>query len=601
MDNEYIDVAPGIVTELSGYSLPGRYIDGNNVRFEDGKARKVAGWSSFIGSSADGACRAIVSWNALDSTGYLAVASDKRVYITDAQTLNNVTPLRTTNTIASGNLSVDSGDNTVTVTDVAHGALNGDYAIFDSAVTFGGITIDAGQEVSVTFFDADTWTFEHTETPTSTATSAGAVDVDYELNTSQEPGSDIGWGEGGWGGGAVGWGGTAGSYESAYGITRIWTLVSFGEDLYGCFRGSTLYKWDKTNGLTTRMAAVSGAPASIMSLLVTADRHLVALGATDSSGNDDGLNVRWPDRETDSTWTAAAGNTAGEDRIESGGEIVGSIKVGNFGNLILTNTGAHTLRPIGQPYVMSLKPVQEGCGMIAPNAGESLNSVAHWMGFNSFFRYNGVVSQVHADVHDTVFQNIDRNLRGNIFCSTNNEYSEILWFYTSNSSVDGENDRVVGINLMENGGRGAWWIGDIQRSCWIDTNYASPRYPIAVGNDGLLFYHEVDSNPDNSPTNYHLTTSDIEIPGGGNFIRTHKIIPDFSEIEGTHYVTLILKNYPQGAERTKGPFTVTSATEKISTRARGRTMRIKLHSDSADAKMFMGRWRFSPRISGKKS
>jgi len=56
-----------------------------------------------------------------------------------------------------------------------------------------------------------------------------------------------------------------------------------------------------------------------------------------------------------------------------------------------------------------------------------------------------------------------------------------------------------------------------------------------------------------------------------------RFIPDFKILTGNSKVTLLLNDYPSGTAVSSplGPFTITSSTDKVDTRARGRLLAIK--------------------------
>jgi hypothetical protein len=70
-----------------------------------------------------------------------------------------------------------------------------------------------------------------------------------------------------------------------------------------------------------------------------------------------------------------------------------------------------------------------------------------------------------------------------------------------------------------------------------------------------------------------------DLRGDGEFIMSMKrFIPDFQVLTGNSKVTLLLNDYPSNtaASSSLGPFTITSSTDKVDTRARGRLLSIKI-------------------------
>jgi hypothetical protein len=78
-----------------------------------------------------------------------------------------------------------------------------------------------------------------------------------------------------------------------------------------------------------------------------------------------------------------------------------------------------------------------------------------------------------------------------------------------------------------------------------------------------------------------------------------KIIPDATLSSNTNlYVQLKTRKYPQATETTKGAFTITSSTRKISTRAKGRQMSVKFYSSGANDEWSLGDFRVNARKDG---
>ena len=61
-----------------------------------------------------------------------------------------------------------------------------------------------------------------------------------------------------------------------------------------------------------------------------------------------------------------------------------------------------------------------------------------------------------------------------------------------------------------------------------------------------------------------------------------RFIPDFKVLTGNSKITLLLNNYPSDTASSSplGPFTITSSTDKVDTRARGRLLAIKIENDA---------------------
>ena len=78
-----------------------------------------------------------------------------------------------------------------------------------------------------------------------------------------------------------------------------------------------------------------------------------------------------------------------------------------------------------------------------------------------------------------------------------------------------------------------------------------------------------------------------------------KVIPDVTMTADTNlYVQINTRKYPNATEVTKGPFTITSSTTKLSTRAKGRQMSMKVYSSGTDDDWSLGDFRVNSRKDG---
>ena len=98
----------------------------------------------------------------------------------------------------------------------------------------------------------------------------------------------------------------------------------------------------------------------------------------------------------------------------------------------------------------------------------------------------------------------------------------------------------------------------------------------------------------------HIESGDLEIDQGGNrLFLLDKIIPDNTMTSDTSLALQIkTRKYPQATETTKGAFTVTSSTRKVSTRAKGRQMALRWSSSGTADEWSLGDYRVNVREDG---
>jgi len=81
-----------------------------------------------------------------------------------------------------------------------------------------------------------------------------------------------------------------------------------------------------------------------------------------------------------------------------------------------------------------------------------------------------------------------------------------------------------------------------------------------------------------------------------------RFIPDFKVLTGNSKITLLLNDYPNNtaASSPLGPFTITSTTDKIDTRARGRLVALKIENDSTGETWRYGTLRLDAQPDGRR-
>ena len=98
------------------------------------------------------------------------------------------------------------------------------------------------------------------------------------------------------------------------------------------------------------------------------------------------------------------------------------------------------MRPVPR-YVYGVDRKGAKSGLIAPHGSVEMDGIAHWMGNEHFYSYNGVVTPMACDVHKYVFDDINRGQASKVFGGVNKAYREMIWFYPSAASI--ECDRFV--------------------------------------------------------------------------------------------------------------------------------------------------------------
>jgi hypothetical protein len=266
---------PGVNRENTRYTTEGGWYQSDKVRFRQGTPEKIGGWSRLSSNTFLGVCRSLWNWITLQNFNLLGVGTNLKFYLELGGVYNDITPIRASavlsNPFATTNLST-----TVTVTDAAHGAVNGDYVTFNNVAPVGGL--DLNSEYAITYVDANTYTIVSATQATSTVAAGGGSTVQaiYEINVGLPYEIPLtGWGAGNWGAGSWGNGGTSTS------ALRLWSQSNFGEDLILGFRGSPIYYWDATVGVTpTTFTVTIASPAVVTTSLTLVNGTPVVLTST---------------------------------------------------------------------------------------------------------------------------------------------------------------------------------------------------------------------------------------------------------------------------------------------------------------------------------
>jgi hypothetical protein len=160
-----------------------------------------------------------------------------------------------------------------------------------------------------------------------------------------------------------------------------------------------------------------------------------------------------------------------------------------------------------------------------------------------------------------------------------------------------EVNRYVIFNYEE----GSWATGKLARTAWADRSPLLEK-AYAAGTDGYLYQHETGTDNNGVSMASFIESFDMEIPQAGeDLMHVDQLIPDFMILEGNVSVELTGRKYPQDPNRiSKGPYTVSNQTRKVSTRMRARQVALRVSSDQTGSKWRMGTWRGRAGAHGKR-
>jgi hypothetical protein len=633
-----LNFRPGVNRDQTSYSGEGGWYECDKVRFFSGYPQKLGGWEKVTPYFFFGTCRQLFNWVTSFSDNLLALGTNNHVYIETGGQFYNITPLRDTATLTDPFTAIN-GSSTITVTDVAHGAVTGDFVTFSGATGLGGnITADVlNQDYEITRIDNDTYTIQarsNTNLNSITLVTANATDA------SGSPGGGTvtakyaiasgylvttygyGWGVGFWGG--SGWG--LSSPTPINFLQRDWWFDNFDNDLVMNIRKGAIYYWERgtlaspTTSLSTRavlLSSLTGAsdvPNAAMQTLVSQnDKHLLAFGCQPYAGlstDYDPLLIRWANQDEPQNWTPSTTSSAGFIRVSRGSAIIRALATRQE-ILVWTNSSMYSLQYLGTTDVFGLQELADNISIIGSRAVATANNVTYWMGQDKFYVYSGQVQTLPCTLRQYVFQDINFDQVDQIVCGTNEGFTEIWWFYPSADSV--WNNRYVIFNHLEN----AWYYGSIVRTAWLDT--ATRGNPIAckTGENETIGYeyeHELGVNDDNAPMVSYIQSSDFDLGDGEQFMLTRRLLPDMNFTESTAAsptVTVTMRPkrfsgsaYANTASDTQNVIsssaTLDQYTEQVFIRARGRQMALKVASEDLGVQWQLGSLRLDVRPDGKR-
>jgi len=433
----------------------------------------------------------------------------------------------------------------------------------------------------------------------------------------------------------TGWG-----QSSAQGLgeqLRLWSQATFGEYLLINPRNGPIYLWipqysganvlqftNRAELLSPNSSGVydtdAGCPSVVAQILVSdASRFVIAFGANDyGSTLQDPMLIRWSDQESYQTWTPAITNQAGSYRLSSGSSIVTAIQ-SRQEIVVLTDAAVYSMQYLGPPYVWGFNILSNNISVMGPNAVGAANNIVYWMGLDKFYVYSGRVETLPCALRQYVYGDINLEQNYQVFCGSNEGYSEIWWYYCSANSTTV--DRYVIFNYLDK----VWYYGSLNRSAWLDSPLRN--YPMGATYQNTVVYHEsgnddIEVNGTTLPINSYIQSSDFDIGDGHNYGFVWRIIPDITFDGSSNPIpdkpsavfTVRPRQNPGAPYSLADTPTVASTqsyanqrnynvqefTQIVYTRVRGRQMALKISSDTLGTQWQLGVPRIDVRSDGRR-
>jgi hypothetical protein len=638
-----MQVSPGIRKDLTLYQAEGGWIDSNLIRFRDGRAQSIGGWSSEILSYGNktngqftGVSRNILAWVALDSSKWLAVGGSTKLELASDGQIFDITP--TIQQVTITGMGTVQGSSIVTLIYDNHGLTVGDFIqVVSQNVEFENISLSGGYGI-LTVPDNNTFTFDSGQIAYSTSMNMfssdfgeafdhgtnigssfnddfsnafGGENVVLVINFLIPTGSVSNGNLNGYGGGP--YGETNGYNLPTAGVGGLnlqkWSLDNWGEDLIACPAGDTLYYWTKANGVSVSAQPIANAPAQVGFMMVAEPaRFLCAFGCnTAATGIYDPLNIRWATEETTTDWEINQYNTAGEYRIPTGNKIVAVCQTQQE-IFVMTDTAVYSMvflganDPTNSIFQFTLIGTNISCA--SPTGVVTLNGAVYWMGLDNFYTYNGaVVNIVPNTIARFLFQQggegqYNFSQKEKIFCGLNKEFNEIWWLYPRFDEE--ECGHYVKYQFLDQ----VWDVGTIDRTVWLDKGVFEYPYAIsATTNPGQLYSQENGLTADGQALPAYITTAYFDIDDGENLTFCDRMVPDIDlQPNQPVQVTIYSKKfpYPVTENTVKGPFNFDNTDNFISMRVRGRQVAVQFAAVSTGSSFALGKIRLAYAIDGER-
>ena len=528
-NTRYASEAIGAVTAST--QVAGGWYESEKVRFRAGTPEKIGGWQRISASTFLGVCRSLWNWVTLGVLNLVGVGTNLKFYIERGGAYYDITPIRDTEALTDPFIATN-GSPLISVTDVAHGCVTGDFVTFSGATGLGG-NITAGvlnKEHQVTVVSANVYTINAgvnaNATDAAGSPGGGSVSAAYQINVGPEfqiP--TTGWGSGTWGSGPWGTGGTS------LAPLRLWSQINFGEDLVFAPRDGQIYYWDATNGLNTRgvlLSSLGGASdvPTVQKFIFVSDvsRFVFAFGCNEIGDTvQNPMLIRWSDQESAADWTPSPTGQAGSIQLSDGSELITCLQTRQE-IVVWTDSALYSIQYVGVPAVWSTQLLAGNISIYGPNAKALASGVIYWMGVDKFYKYDGRTQTLRCDLRQYIFSDINQSQNQQVFAGTNEGFNEVWWYYCSAGS------NVVNRYVVYNYAEDIWYYGTMGRTAWLDSGLRD--YPLAATYSRNLVNHEqgVDDNETGTalPIAASIGSSEFDIDDGHNFGFIWRVLPDIT-------------------------------------------------------------------------
>lgn len=522
-----IDPPPGLVRTESPLAIEGRYIDGQWVRFNEGKPEKIGGWEKYSTAPFTGICRALLAWDDLTARTIVAAATTKKLYYLDPQKAPaDITPELSRVTVANP-FAITTGSRTVSVTHNSHGKVRGQWVEIQGSTA---ASVPNGRYEITSIVGLNLYQIEVAAqaVATSSATGGGAVTLIYDIDPQiADPSKGFGYGVGGYGLGTYGTPreSTPVIFEPSY-----WTLANFGQRLLSNPFSGKLYEWDPTERPVPRATPVAPleAPGAMRGFFVDDQRFVIALGSSpDTTDNIDPMLLRWCAQANYNLWTPGVTNNANRRRLQRGKRIIAGAPFTSGLNLIWTDTCLYLMQFTGGTFVYDTRPAGDNCGISGPHAYVTADNKAFWFGPAGMFMYAGGVQPIpkSGDISNWVADNLRPYYENKTFAFFVPKFREVWFLFVGPDAEEPNLYAVVNIDDY------SWTTGTLERTAATRLETFDTR-PLMASLDGYVYQHETGLDADGVPIESWITSSLFEPEEGLDWLDVQGFFPSFARQSG---------------------------------------------------------------------
>lgn len=534
-----IQLPPGIERQNSPFDSVNRWWNMNQVRWVSGTIQAIGGWVRNTPTPLDSPIREIHVWRDNSAARAVLLGSDASLYVDASGSYTDITP---DDYSGPGAVTPSGGYGTGTFGTGTYGTprdtpspIYSPFGIISMGQWGEDVIICSNTDGRLLYFDqsnplvppiaigpsydavADA-TFTGSISGTILAVSAvsGTIGIDAKLTgTGVQPGTTI---------------------VSGSGATWI---VSQSQSVMSTSMSSF-------NQLTT------GAPVSNTAVVVTPERHVLAIGL---SGNP--KMIGWSSQEDPTDWNfASTTNTAGNLTLSSRTPLLYGVGVAE-GTLVLSYTDVFLIRYVGQPSVYGGTTPISDTALLNPQSLVPFGGKAVWPSRQGFQLYSsGYVQPLPCPVFNDIMTGSDPTIAMDqtfggfrIHGAHHFRQPEVWWFYPSMGQT--ECNRYLAWNYEDN----FWFWGELPRSAMSPAD--SYQFPLMGGSDGHVYTHETgDLANGQSRVGQIWVESGALGLGNGDNVMTIGQWQIATGVGPANLNVLIYGHYtPEGTEYPEGPYT----------------------------------------------